>query len=400
MTWHLLKLVWRRKRASGLIMAEIFLSFLVVFVVATLGLYFAGNYRRPLGYDVRGVWRVQIEANADLEDDAVSLEYGRSLDRMLREVRRIDGVEAAAPLRIVPYDGSTWDSTQDLEDGRAVSYLVNFAGPGLPDVLGMQVDQGRWFEEADSALDWAPMVVNRSLATEVFGAEDPIGKRLPFKDWDGKEPRVVGVIQDFRKGGELAPSRNYLFQRARLGEATPTHPRSLVLRVRPGTPAIFEETLIRRLQALEPSWTFETTAVEAMRATSLREQLVPLFVGATVAGFLMFMVALGLTGVLWQNVTQRRQEIGLRRAVGAAATKIHRQILTELMLMTSLSLGLGLVLVLQLPAFDLVAFLGRGVLFGGAATAAALIYILSSLCGWYPSRLSTRIHPIEALHYD
>ena len=131
-----------------------------------------------------------------------------------------------------------------------------------------------------------------------------------------------------------------------------------------------------------------------------RSQLVPLFVGATVAGFLMFMVALGLTGVLWQNVTQRRQEIGLRRAVGAAATTIHRQILTELMLMTSLSLGLGLVLVLQLPAFDLVWFLGRGVLFGGAATAAALIYILSSLCGWYPSRLSTRIHPVEALHYD
>jgi putative ABC transport system permease protein len=157
---------------------------------------------------------------------------------------------------------------------------------------------------------------------------------------------------------------------------------------------------MRRLQALEPTWTFETTMIEQARATSLRLQLVPLLVGGIVAGFLMFMVALGLTGVLWQNVTQRRQEIGLRRAVGAAATRIHRQILTELMLMTSLSLGVGLVLVLQLPAFDAVRFLGRGVLFAGAVVAAALIYLLSSLCGWYPSRLSTRIHPVEALHYD
>jgi len=400
MTWHLLKLVWRRKRASGLIMAEIFLSFLVVFVVATLGLYFFGNYRRPLGYDSRGVWKVSLESNTNLEDDAASLAYGGSLDRLVREVRQLEGVEAAAALNLVPYDNSTWEWSQDLEDGRSVLFHVNHAGEGLPEVLGMHLQQGRWFEDADAALGWDPVVVNASLATEIFAGEDPIGKRVPIKDRKEKELRVVGVIPDFRKGGELAPSVNYMFQRAKIEQSSHAQPRNVVLRVAPGTPAVFEETLMRRLQALEPTWTFETTAVEAMRATALRLQLVPLFVGAIVAGFLLFMVALGLTGVLWQNVTQRRQEIGLRRAVGAAATKIHRQILTELLLMTSLSLGLGLVLVLQLPAFDLVAFLGRGVLFGGAATAALLIYILSSLCGWYPSRLSTRIHPVEALHYD
>jgi putative ABC transport system permease protein len=400
MTWHLLKLVWRRKRASGLIMAEIFLSFLVVFVVATIGLYFLGNYRRSLGFDSRGVWRVQLDSNTDLEQDGNSLAYGRSVDRILREVRQLDAVEAAAALNLVPYDTSTWDWTQDLEDGRAIEFHVNHAGVGVPEVLGMRLEKGRWFEEADAALGWDPVVVNASLATEIFRDEDPIGKRIPIKDRKENELRVVGVIDDFRKGGELAPHVNYLFQRAKLEGSAHTQPRNLVLRVAEGTPAIFEETLMRRLQALEPTWTFETTKLEAMRALSLRLQLVPLFVGATVAGFLLFMVALGLSGVLWQNVTQRRQEIGLRRAVGAAATKIHRQILTELMLMTSLSLALGLLLVLQLPAFDLVAFLGRGVLFGGAAVAATLIYLLSSLCGWYPSRLSTRIHPVEALHYD
>jgi putative ABC transport system permease protein len=400
MTWHLLKLVWRRKRASGLIMAEIFLSFLVVFVVATLGLYFVGNYRRPLGYDSRDVWRVGLQSNTDLQDDAASLAYGGSLDRLVREARQLDGVEAAAALNLVPYDTSTWDWSQDLEDGRSVRFHINHAGAGLPDVLGMRVEQGRWFEDADAALGWDPVVVNASLAKEIFAGEDPIGKRIPIKDWKEKELRVVGVIQDFRKGGELAPSVNYMFQRAKLEQSSHAQPQNLVLRVAAGTPAVFEETLMRRLQALEPSWTFETTRVEEMRATALRLQLAPLFVGAIVAGFLLFMVALGLTGVLWQNVTQRRQEIGLRRAVGAAATKIHRQILTELMLMTSLSLGLGLLLVLQLPAFDVVAFLGRGVIVGGAAVAAALIYMLSSLCGWYPSQLSTRIQPVEALHYD
>jgi putative ABC transport system permease protein len=399
MTWHLLKLVWRRKRASGLIMAEIFLSFLVVFVVATLGLYFYGNYRQPLGFEPHGVWRVGLQSNTNLEEDAASLAYGASLDRLVREVRQLDGVTAAAALNLVPYDTSTWVWTQDLEDGRMVEFHVNHAGVGVPDVLGMRVERGRWFEDADAALGWDPAVVNASLAKEIFPGEDPVGKRVPLKDQE-REMRIVGVIPDFRKGGELAPHVNYMFQRAKLEQSSRNNPRNLVLRVAPGTPAVFEEALMRRLQALEPTWTFETTMIEQARATSLRLQLVPLLVGGIVAGFLMFMVALGLTGVLWQNVTQRRQEIGLRGAVGAAATRIHRQILTELMLMTSLSLGVGLVLVLQLPAFDAVRFLGRGVLFAGAVVAAALIYLLSSLCGWYPSRLSTRIHPVEALHYD
>ena len=60
-----------------------------------------------------------------------------------------------------------------------------------------------------------------------------------------------------------------------------------------------------------------------------------------VAGFLMLMVALGLTGVLWQNVTQRTREIGLRRAKGATARRIHRQILGELLVMTTLALAAG-----------------------------------------------------------
>ena len=49
MTRHLLKLVWNRKRTNGLMILEIFFSFLVVFVVATLGIYFCDNYRQPLG---------------------------------------------------------------------------------------------------------------------------------------------------------------------------------------------------------------------------------------------------------------------------------------------------------------------------------------------------------------
>jgi putative ABC transport system permease protein len=398
---HLLKLVWRRKRASGLIMVEIFLSFLVVFVVATLGLYFAGNYRSPMGFDWRGVWLVHVEPNVPLEGKEAKIAYREQLVRLTREIRGLPQVAAAAALNLTPYDGHVWDSTQDLADGRDVAFEVNHAAIEMPDVLGVRVERGRWFDPSDAALGYEPVVVNASFARHVFGAQDPLGRAIEFKDHEGKEVRVVGVIGDFRKEGELEPLRNYMFHPLSDGLSPQIDARNIVIRLDAGTPAIFEETLVRRLEALEPTWTFETKTLEEMRDGYLRKSLVPLLLIGTIAGFLMLMVALGLTGVLWQNVTQRRQEIGLRRAVGAAATRIHRQVLMELMLMTSLAVLLGLVLVVQLPALKLdVIQIGSGVIFTGALVAAAMIYLLAAICGWYPSWLATRIHPVEALHYE
>ena len=57
---HLLKLVWNRKRSNALMILEICVSFLVVFVVATLGLFFLDNYRLPLGFEWKNVWDVRV----------------------------------------------------------------------------------------------------------------------------------------------------------------------------------------------------------------------------------------------------------------------------------------------------------------------------------------------------
>ena len=69
MTRHLFKLVWNRKRTNGLMILEIFFSFLVVFVVVTLGIYFWDNYRQPLGYSWQNVWKVTVDMKAGNQDD-------------------------------------------------------------------------------------------------------------------------------------------------------------------------------------------------------------------------------------------------------------------------------------------------------------------------------------------
>jgi putative ABC transport system permease protein len=128
--------------------------------------------------------------------------------------------------------------------------------------------------------------------------------------------------------------------------------------------------------------------------------LTPLVVGAVVAFFLLLMVGLGLVGVLWQNLIQRTREIGLRRAAGASRSAVHRQVVAEQLLLTTLGVVVGTVLVAQVPILDLVGFLSLPVFVGGLLVAAGAIYLLAALSALYPSAMASRIQTAEALHYE
>jgi putative ABC transport system permease protein len=112
------------------------------------------------------------------------------------------------------------------------------------------------------------------------------------------------------------------------------------------------------------------------------------------------MVALGLMGVLWQNVVQRTREIGLRRANGATRANVHRQILAELLLVTTMAVGLGTLLVVQLPILELFESLRPRVFVAGLLTSLGVIYLLAALCALYPSWMAGRVQPAEALRWE
>jgi putative ABC transport system permease protein len=112
------------------------------------------------------------------------------------------------------------------------------------------------------------------------------------------------------------------------------------------------------------------------------------------------MVMLGLVGVLWQNVARRTRELGLRRAMGATRVAICRQVLAELMLITAMASLVGTVIVVQLPLFDAFDIFSRATLFGAILLAMATIVAIAVAAGLYPSWLTTRIQPAEALHHD
>jgi putative ABC transport system permease protein len=280
--------------------------------------------------------------------------------------------------------------------GRYVQVQFSEVTDGFRDVVHLDLVRGRWFEEADGALAYHPVVVNREFVDAAFPDEDPIGKSLPH-DATEPESRIVGVVSDYRKGGELSLPGPFLLRRIALGSVDVRPPQKLVVRAEAGVDAGFEERLVRRLQAIVPDWSLEARPLAANRDTSFRARLAPLLVGGLVAAFLLAMVALGLIGVLWQNVTRRAREFGLRRAAGASQRDIQRQVLMEITLTAAIGLIVGLVLVVQIPLIPLASFLSTGVIASGALAAVVLVLGLALSAAAYPSWLATRTHPADAL---
>jgi putative ABC transport system permease protein len=403
---HYLKLIWNRKRTNLLIAIEIFFSFLVVFGVLAMATYYADNYRQPLGFVYDDVWAVRLaspEARSP-GSDAPSLASSETKRQFVLAAREFPEVLSASLAFTTPFGNSMWTSAAKV-DGRAVDYSANRVGDSYADAFGIRVVSGRWFNAGDDGAAWTPVVVNERLAGALFGEANPVGRNVPQgKPQSGetqKVLRVVGVIQDFRQGGEYSQPENYMFQRGRSGDASDAEMMNvLVLKVRPGTPAAFEERLVKRLSAAAGDWSFEVEPIAEARAERHRLTLAPLLAAAVVAGFLMLMVAMGLTGVLWQTVTQRTREVGLRRAKGATIPNIHAQILGELMAMASLAILAGSAIVLQFPLLKQLGFVTARVYAVSLVISTVCIYLLTLACAWYPSRLATAIPPAEALRYE
>ena len=417
---HLLRMVWNRKRANILIAVEIFLSFLVLCAVAIMGLYYLDNYRRPLGYAWQDTWAITMDSNdRDVPGSEAAVAAPGAgpraaqravVGRLLAAARDLPEVESAAAAFIGPYDGSTWRNDITV-GGKRYAYFYNEATDDFARTLKMNVLRGRWFDRSDDGAGWTAAVINLRLAREMFGDEDPIGKVVE----DEREPdpaspvpqertrlRIVGVIDDFRKDGEYSAPDAFLIARNRLDDPGERNhpPRVLLVRVRPGTAAGFEEKLVAGFRAAAPDWTFQSEPLELKRGQASLAYIGPLAASAVVAAFLLIMVALGLTGVLWLNVTQRTREIGLRRAKGATVRNVQRQLVGEVVVLTTLAVLAGVAVAAQFPLLGLYGEVPASVYSAGIAVALVGIYALTAACAWAPSRLASSVVPAEALRYE
>ncbi|WP_332848398.1 ABC transporter permease [Massilia sp. S19_KUP03_FR1] len=372
---------------------EILLAFAIVFAIAAFGLRSWQLYRMPLGFAVQDVWSVSIGTGGKDRLD------GASIDAFLRGVRELPEVAQASFASITPYTHSTHIDGMKAPGGPEIPANLMEASDDFAAVMSVPLAEGRWFAPGDNGAAARPVVINRMLAERLFPGQAALG-RAYASDNDLEHFKVVGIVDDYRGKGELMAPVPFMIKRFVPTDVS-SYARSLLLRVKPGTDRAFESRLNSRLKAIRNDWSYSIRPLPDLRKSELNAGFTPLIILATIAAFMLVMVAFGLFGALWQNTTQRIPEIGLRRALGARAGAIYGQIIAEQLLLSSVAIALGLVLLVQLPLTGaLGAALNWQVFFGAAGLSMTVIYLLSLLCSLYPGWRASRLSPTQALHHE
>jgi putative ABC transport system permease protein len=398
---HLFKLLWNRKKSNSLLTIEIFLSFLVLFLVLALFYYNYSHYSEPIGFNYENVWNLQLDFN-EQEADIVR-EKLIQLDLSLKNFNEIEEYSFSSAYSY-PYTTSTWSSSVKNSKDIDVIYVVNRVDDNFHNVLELNVIEGRWFNQEDDANADEPVVINQAFADEYFGeGVSPIGKKAIDKNRDGEVEAtysIVGVIDYYKYKGELQKNRPLMARRLALTDTSITRAsdrNNLILKVRSGTDMEFEEKLFDNIMKIGSGWMVKIDRIDAMRESYIKSEAGGILVLTAIAFFLILNVALGLMGVIWYSVNRRKPEIGLRRAIGATSRKILIQIIGEAIVLGTFAIIIGLVFALQVPILSLMDT-SVGIMLASVISASTLIYFLITICSLYPSVLASKIQPVEALH--
>lgn len=390
---HLFKLIWKQKKTNFLMMFEIFISFLILFAVSTLGVYYLRNYNQPAGLSTENVWALYCSFNSDTLID----QYRGMVKQRLRQYPEVLHVSAVD--NNIPFSFSSSNRQFTYQQNNIMSEYMR-CEPELINVFKLRMASGKWLADADEFNKNQPVVINQAFKDKLFGMEDAVGKVLNTTIPGSKEPpsdrdnyQVMGVMENFKFKDEYQKIAPCIWALANKWS------NDFLVKVKPGTDAAFEARLTKDLVNLGSDWSIEIQHLDNMKTNKNKLVLVPMLILIIVCGFLVFNVALGLFGVLFQTITRRKTEIGVRRAMGATKSHIIGQFIGETFFIATLGMAMGLFFAIQFPllhVFDV----DRSTYIFGILVALLSIYLLVLLCAILPSRQAIQVYPSEALHED
>jgi putative ABC transport system permease protein len=324
-------------------------------------------------------------------------------DDVLTRVRALPGVEAAAGITTLPLSGDI-DGYGLHVIGRPLANPESAPGadrfvvtPDFFRAAGVPLAAGRLLDATDRQGAPAAVVVNATLAREIFPGEDAIGHQLALGGPDGPPRTIVGVVGDIRHRSLDAPAGYQVYVPQAQWSWAET---DLTLLVRgrrdPSSLAAPVREIIREVdpaQAVDRVRLYDDVLAEVTATRRVAAQIIGLFAVTAV-----ILAIIGLSGALGVVARQRRQEIGVRMALGAGAGLITRLIMTQGLRPAILGLLAGLAgaalsvgalrtLLYGVRALDPITFAGVSVLLLAAAVFACVI----------PAWRASRTSPVVAL---
>lgn len=360
-------------------------------------------YAAPIGVNTRNVLTMRVDLPEAKYPNADS--WGAFHDQLAKRLSAVPGVELTGTASNMPmqgwipfdleFEGQSNDSTRRPEAGGLVVSNDYFA------VMQTSAVGGRVFSDADGKSGPPVAVVNESFVSKYWPQSDGLGKRVRIVDrknggaWFTVVGIVPDILQNFRENLEHDPLIYVPFSEM------PQRQTFLIARA-DVPPASLADEFRREVQDIDarlPVWdvrTLDNRIAETRLSVSLFGAMCGVF-----AGIATILAAIGLYAVMAHAVNRRRQEIGLRVALGATRRDIVKLVLAQGI--RPLLPGLIIGLVLALGATQVLRSVLRGVsptdpvTFGGTV----LILMAAAVLGCVvPARRAMRVDPMTALRYE
>jgi len=270
--------------------------------------------------------------------------------------------------------------------------------------MNIPLKQGRYFDEHDNENSQFVAIINETMARQYWPGQSVIGRRFKVGDPDEDVPwfSIVGVASDIRQMGLDAPVKAEMYLPIRQMTTQPWFsPRDLAIRTA-GDPLSIVSAVRQAVHDVDPDQPISNIAtmgeVLGDEATERRMGMILLSSFAVLA---VILASLGIYGVLAYFVTQHRNEIGVRLALGATPGRILLLVLGKGIKLTGLGVGIGLA-----ASFALTRLM-TSLLFGVKpadpltfVAVACLLGLVAMLACWIPARRAARTDPMVALRYE
>jgi putative ABC transport system permease protein len=383
------------------------------FVVAELALALvllvgAGLLMRTLT-NIRGVdpgFRPENLLSAFVAPPAIGYEkppqvrtFYRSL---LERLEGAPGVEKAAIVSVLPFSGNDTDTgfliegrPKPADPGDRPAAWVRTVSAGFASTMGIRVEEGRFIEPTDREGVDRVAVINRALANQYWAGENPIGRRIIAGD---RPITIVGIVADVHhRSLQEAPRGQMYLSYEQFG----IRGMSVVIKAA-RNPTALVPVLRQAVAALDPNLplssiaTMDTLMAESLALPRMITRLMAAFAAAS-----LLLAAIGIYGLMAYSVTLRRQEFGVRMALGAASGDVLGLVLGQAARVAVVGIVVGAVasygaarlistLLFGVTATDVPTFAATAVLLGAIALAASYI----------PARRAIRIDPVAALRAE
>ena len=331
-------------------------------------------------------------------------EWAPIFQRFLERVQALPGVQSAGLTDIVPLTVYEDKVAFDIErragaPGERRSADDRSVSPEYFQTLGIPLLQGRNLSPLDHRDAPCATVVDQVFVRQNFPNENPIARRLNLQLGRRTVPcEIVGVVGAVRAAGiDKQPQPTVYFSYWQ----SPANRMSLVVRTA-GDPAGFVNSIKQAVWSVDPDQPlYNIRTIDALIAESNSGSRFVLTLLGLFSALAVALASIGIYGVMSYSVSQRRQEIGIRMALGAGRADVLRMIVRRAMMLAGLGVGAGLI-----AAFGLTRALSvllYGVTPTDPATFASvglLTFAVAAGASYLPARRAMRVDPVTALRYE